>query len=753
MVAEQDAKVYILYTRWGISPETIQYRVADINSLAFGGQTTFISTSSDLNNVSGMKQLLPQGSLIAVAGTSSTAFWNGFGSPPGGGPRPPGPPQNLIATVQSAPVRVEVSWTAPGDAVSGYNIYRQVGGGALVKLNGSPLPGPSFTDSSPPEADLCYQATALGTTGLEGAASNIACVNTRPAPQGVIDTRIAAGADDAEESSNGSVSLNGSDLEMMTDGNSPQRVVGLRFRAVAIPPGASVTRAYVQFQADEAQSEATTLTIRGQAADNAPVFTGGNGSLTARLASGTQAAATWANLAPWTVGQAGPNQRTSELAPVLQEIVGRSGWRSGNAVALLITGSGHRTAESFDGGGPAALLHVEYNTGPVSNRAPIVNAGPDQIITLPSGALLDGTVSDDGLPAPPALVTTWSQIGGTGTATLANDHATDTQATFSAAGTYLLELRANDGEFETRDTISIVVQDIPSGALTFETRIVAADDDVEERLDTTINLTSPDLEMMTDGNPQRAVGMRFTGVTIPPGSNVTRAYVQFQAREAQSEATSLTIRGEAVDNALAFTSANGNVTGRLVPGTQAAATWANLAPWSAGQAGSNQQTPELAPVIREIVGRAGWQSGNALVLVVTGSGHRTATSYDGSASAAPLLHVEFTSGSVISRAQKFGSASDGAAPLFAARVAPNPVSSSATLGFALPVAGPVRIEIFDVQGRRVRVLLDLANMSVGSHQVELDGKDDAGARLRAGVYLYRLRASDRALTGRFLIAR
>jgi len=41
--------------------------------------------------------------------------------------------------------------------------------------------------------------------------------------------------------------------------------------------------------------------------------------------------------------------------------VGRSGWVSGNSVVLIITGSGKRVAEAYDGAPAAApVLHVEY---------------------------------------------------------------------------------------------------------------------------------------------------------------------------------------------------------------------------------------------------------------------------------------------------------------------------------------------------------------------------------------------------------
>jgi hypothetical protein len=64
----------------------------------------------------------------------------------------------------------------------------------------------------------------------------------------------------------------------------------------------------------------------------------------------------------WTaVGAAGAAERTPDLAALLQEIVDRPGWAPGNALALLVTGTGTRTAESFDGLASAApLLRVEY---------------------------------------------------------------------------------------------------------------------------------------------------------------------------------------------------------------------------------------------------------------------------------------------------------------------------------------------------------------------------------------------------------
>ena len=47
-------------------------------------------------------------------------------------------------------------------------------------------------------------------------------------------------------------------------------------------------------------------------------------------------------------------------------------------------------------------------------------------------------------------------------------------------------------------------------------------------------------------------------------------------------------------------------------------------------------------MVQEVVDRPGWVTGNALVLVVTGSGKRVAESYDGEPAGAPLLRVTYS---------------------------------------------------------------------------------------------------------------
>jgi hypothetical protein len=59
---------------------------------------------------------------------------------------------------------------------------------------------------------------------------------------------------------------------------------------------------------------------------------------------------------------AGIDQRTPDLSPVIQAVVSREDWSTGNSIAIIVDGSGRRTAKSYDGGAATApLLHVEWN--------------------------------------------------------------------------------------------------------------------------------------------------------------------------------------------------------------------------------------------------------------------------------------------------------------------------------------------------------------------------------------------------------
>ncbi len=84
----------------------------------------------------------------------------------------------------------------------------------------------------------------------------------------------------------------------------------------------------------------------------------------------------------------------------------------------------------------------------------------------------------------------------------------------------------------------------------------------------------------------------------------------------------------------------------------------------------------------------------------------------------------------------------GAEAELAAWSEPNPFTGSATVRFRLPAAGPVRLAVFDLGGRRVATLLD-GTRPAGEHAVTWRA---AGAP--SGVYFVRLEAGGRSVTRR-----
>jgi hypothetical protein len=75
-----------------------------------------------------------------------------------------------------------------------------------------------------------------------------------------------------------------------------------------------------------------------------------------------------------------------------------------------------------------------------------------------------------------------------------------------------------------------------------------------------------------------------------------------------------------------------------------------------------------------------------------------------------------------------------------AGVYPNPFNPDVTIEYVFYDSGPARLEVFDVAGRRVRVLFDGAG-TPGAHSAHWDGNDDMQRPLPSGVYFLRLKSA------------
>jgi len=156
------------------------------------------------------------------------------------------------------------------------------------------------------------------------------------------------------------------------------------------------------------------------------------------------------------------------------------------------------------------------------NRSPSVYAGTNQTVRLPNGATLTGLVSDDGLPVGSQLSVQWSKVSGAGAVTLANSNQTVTSASFSTAGTYVLQLSASDSQYMVSSNVTITV--LPANlaptvnAGTNQTIILAARYTFTN--DAVNSTTSEDIKSSRGkefwlGFPQNYRGLRSTNVFGP----------------------------------------------------------------------------------------------------------------------------------------------------------------------------------------------------------------------------------------------
>ncbi len=142
------------------------------------------------------------------------------------------------------------------------------------------------------------------------------------------------------------------------------------------------------------------------------------------------------------------------------------------------------------------------------------------------------------------------------------------------------------------------------------------------------------------------VGIRFLNVNIPRGTIITNAYLEFTSYSTDGGVSDFVITGEAADNAAAFDDTMDNIsvrprTGQSVMWTTSSDSWV---------IGDKYTSPDISAIIQEIVGRAGWNAGNSLVLIVdspSGTNDREVYSYDGAYYDAadngkePKLYIEY----------------------------------------------------------------------------------------------------------------
>ncbi len=291
----------------------------------------------------------------------------------------------------------------------------------------------------------------------------------------VAQSRVAASTDDVEETPTGSVTRSSADLDLVIDEDGVKQRVGLRFTDVDVPRGARITDAYVGFTAEEASSEATTLTIRGVAADDAATFISARFNVSSQTT--TAASVAWSP-PPWTTaGVSGPEQKTVNLTPIVQEIIDRPGWSRGGALALTFTGTGRRVAESFDGSPEKAPRLVVSFTFDESVNVETFTARP-----VDARAGQDVTFSWSVTDAQGDAVSCHLDVNGDGAPDydIADCLATKTQShTYPVAGHYAATLTVTDGGGAAATTTAEVAVTTPHSVTVAAAGDIACDPEWE----------------------------------------------------------------------------------------------------------------------------------------------------------------------------------------------------------------------------------------------------------------------------------
>lgn len=206
-------------------------------------------------------------------------------------------------------------------------------------------------------------------------------------------------------------------------------------------------------------------------------------------------------------------------------------------------------------------------------------------------------------------------------------------------GTYSLTTKAYDNSGAATVSAQVTITVYP--LLTFSKRIATGTDDAEEYSSgaMSLNHNTIDLVYYSSSTGNQTVGLRFSGIPIPAGAIITNAYIQFGVSKKSTTACSLTIKGQAIGNAATFASTSKNVSSRTK--TTASVPW-SPAGWSTvGAMGTAQQTPDLKTIVQEILGTSGWTNGNSMAFIISGTGTRTAYSYEGNSSRSAQLNIKY----------------------------------------------------------------------------------------------------------------
>jgi hypothetical protein len=180
---------------------------------------------------------------------------------------------------------------------------------------------------------------------------------------------------------------------------------------------------------------------------------------------------------------------------------------------------------------------------------------------------------------------------------------------------------------------------VPAWRTVERTIALAAGDAEENRTSGNVALTGTALSLgeSAESGAGTVVALRFAALPLPASALITRAYLEFVTQTGQSHSSSLTFAAEAQPSPLPFSDATGDLSRRTPTATTV--EWTTIPAWPT--LGRRHRSPDLAALLQEIIALPGWDAGQPVNILVTGTGLRTAAAFDSSPAAAPRLHIEY----------------------------------------------------------------------------------------------------------------
>lgn len=163
-----------------------------------------------------------------------------------------------------------------------------------------------------------------------------------PTPAGpfTVTKQISASTDDVNQD-NGNLSMTSSTLWVGNGQSTSVSFTGLRFTNITIPKDATITSAHIEFYVPQTSWITRSFSIYAHALGNSPTFSSNNRPSQRTL---TAASVAYSSNNQWN---ANSWISLSEMKTVIQEVVNRSDWTSGNSVSIILKGTGSAYGRSF----------------------------------------------------------------------------------------------------------------------------------------------------------------------------------------------------------------------------------------------------------------------------------------------------------------------------------------------------------------------------------------------------------------------